>query len=44
MMQTFEAMKSSVGIDIPKMLKDVTTGGLIGRAAEKEAEESAPEA
>ena len=33
MMQTFEAMKSAVGVDIPRMLKDVTTGGLIGKAA-----------
>ncbi len=33
MMQTFEAMKASVGVDIPKMLRDVTTGGLIGRQA-----------
>ncbi len=32
MLQTFEAMKDAVGIDIPKMLKDVTTGGLIGKA------------
>ena len=36
MMQTFEAMKSTVGIDIPKMLKDVTTGGLVGRALEEQ--------
>ena len=33
MLQTFEAVKESVGLDIPKMLRDVTTGGLIGRAA-----------
>jgi flotillin len=32
MMQTFEALKASVGLDIPKMLKDVTTGGLVGKA------------
>jgi len=32
MLQTFEAVKESVGLDIPKMLKDVTTGGLIGKA------------
>ena len=36
MMQTFEALKSSVGMDIPKMLKDVTTGGLVGRQAPAE--------
>ena len=35
MLQTFEAVKESVGIDIPKMLRDVTTGGLIGKAAEE---------
>ena len=32
MLQTFEAVKDAVGLDIPKMLKDVTTGGLIGRS------------
>ena len=31
MLQTFEAVKASVGMDIPKMLKDVSTGGLVGR-------------
>lgn len=31
MMQTFEALKSSVGLDIPKMLKEISTGGLIGK-------------
>ena len=34
MLQTFESVKEAVGIDIPKMLKDVTTGGLFGKAAE----------
>jgi len=33
MLQTFEAVKSAVGVDIPGMLKDVTTGGLVGRQA-----------
>ena len=33
MLQTFEAVKQTVGLDIPQMLKDVTTGGLIGKAA-----------
>ncbi|MGN1018892.1 MAG: SPFH domain-containing protein [Aristaeellaceae bacterium] len=33
MLQTFEAVKESVGLDIPRMLRDVTTGGLIGKAA-----------
>ena len=32
MLQTFEAVKDSVGLDIPKMLKDVSTGGLVGKA------------
>lgn len=43
MLQTFEAMKSTVGLDIPKMLKDVTTGGLIGKAAQEETEENGQE-
>ena len=34
MMQTFEAMKASVGLDIPQMLKTVSTGGLVGRNVE----------
>ncbi len=38
MMQTFEAVKESVGLDIPRMLRDVTTGGLIGKAAADDAE------
>ena len=37
MLQTFEAVKEAVGLDIPKAIRDVTTGGLIGKAA-KEAE------
>ena len=32
MLQTFEAVKQAVGLDIPKMLKDVSTGGLVGKA------------
>ena len=43
MLQTFEAMKSAVGVDVPKMLRDVTTGGLIGKAAAENGEE-APQA
>ena len=31
MLQTFEALKSSVGVDIPQLLKNVATGGLVGR-------------
>ena len=38
MLQTFESVKEAVGIDIPKMLKDVTTGGLIGKAASEATE------
>lgn len=33
MLQTFEAVKDAVGLDIPRMLRDVSTGGLIGKAA-----------
>ena len=43
MLQTFEAVKDAVGLDIPKAIRDVTTGGLIGKAAqenEKEEKES----
>ncbi|NLD03793.1 MAG: hypothetical protein GX674_10830 [Clostridiales bacterium] len=36
MLQTFEALKATVGMDIPKMLRDVTTGGLIGKQAAEE--------
>ena len=38
MLQTFEAVKQAVGLDIPRMLKDVTTGGLVGKAAAEEGE------
>lgn len=40
MMQTFEAMKGAVGLDIPKMLKDISTGGLVGRKVADETEPS----
>ena len=43
MLQTFEAVKESVGLDIPRMLRDVTTGGLIGKAAADQPDAS-PEA
>ncbi len=33
MLQTFEAVKQTVGLDIPKMLTDVSTGGLVGKAS-----------
>ena len=36
MLQTFEAVKNTVGLDIPKMLKDVSTGGLVGKAQTEE--------
>lgn len=39
MLQTFEAVKSAVGLDIPQMLKDVTSGGLVGKAGETKPEE-----
>ncbi len=35
MLQTFEAMKASVGLDIPKLIRDVSTGGLVGRRNRK---------
>ena len=38
MLQTFEAVKEAVGLDIPKAIRDVSTGGLLGRQP-KEAEE-----
>ena len=31
MLQSFEAIKEAVGLDIPRMLKDVSTGGLVGK-------------
>ncbi len=33
MLSTFEAIKNAVGLDIPKILRDVSTGGLVGKAA-----------
>lgn len=42
MLQTFEAVKQAVGLDIPQMLKDVSTGGLVGKAAPA-APENTPE-
>ena len=38
MLQTFEAVKDAVGLDIPKAIRDVTTGGLIGKAAQEAAD------
>ena len=39
MLQTFEAVKDAVGLDIPKAIRDVTTGGLIGKAAQENEKE-----
>ena len=36
MLQTFEAVKDAVGLDIPKAIRNVTTGGLVGRAAKED--------
>ena len=36
MLQSFEAVKQAVGLDIPQMIKDVSTGGLVGRQAKRE--------
>lgn len=33
MLQTFEAVKQAVGLDIPETIKNVTTGGLVGKAS-----------
>ena len=44
MMQTFEAMKASVGLDIPKMLTTISTGGLVGRSVEEAAAEKPADA
>ena len=42
MLSTFEAVKEAVGLDIPKAIRDVSTGGLVGRAAKAEKAEEAP--
>ncbi len=33
MLQTFEAVKDAVGLDIPGTIRNIATGGLVGRAA-----------
>ena len=43
MLQTFEAVKEAVGLDIPKMLKDVSTGGLVGKAVKDSNDTNNPE-
>lgn len=35
MLQTFEAVKNAVGLDIPKVIQNVSTGGLIGKAPQE---------
>ncbi len=43
MLQTFEAVKQAVGLDIPETIRNVATGGLVGKAGgeEKNSEASA---
>lgn len=36
MLQSFEAVKQAVGLDIPQMIKDVSTAGLVGRQTKRE--------
>ncbi len=43
MLQTFEAVKQAVGLDIPETIKSVTTGGLIGKAAPPDDQADHPE-
>ena len=31
MLQSFEAVKQAVGLDIPQIIKDVSKGGLVGK-------------
>ncbi len=35
MLQTFEAVKDAVGLDIPKTIRDATSGGLVGKAPQE---------
>ena len=41
MLQTFEAMKSATGLDIPLMLTTVSKGGLVGKSVDQPAGEDA---
>ena len=43
MLQTFEAVKQAVGLDIPETIKNVANGGLVGKAPGKDLP-TAPEA
>ena len=42
MLQTFEAVKQAVGLDIPQTIRNVTTGGLIGKASQEETDREKP--
>lgn len=44
MLQTFEAVKQAVGLDIPQTIKNVTTGGLVGKASGEDKPGETPEA
>ncbi|MCR5566461.1 MAG: hypothetical protein K6F61_06385 [Clostridiales bacterium] len=44
MLQTFEAVKDAVGLDIPQTIRSVATGGLVGKAAKEAGELPAGEA
>ena len=39
MLQTFEAVKDAVGLDIPQTIRDVATGGLVGQSRRTRTEE-----
>ena len=43
MLQTFEAVKDAVGLDIPQTIRDVATGGLVGKAGGETKAQPAPE-
>ena len=40
MLSTFEAVREAVGLDIPKMMRDLSTGGLVGKAAQDDSTEA----
>ena len=40
MLQTFEAVKQAVGLDIPQIIKDVSAGGLVGKKVSSPAPET----
>ena len=43
MLQSFEAVKQAVGLDIPQMIKDVSTGGLVGKQIKREDAQESPD-